>query len=258
MRVLSKNIIVLGDKKVGKTSLLAKLTKSKTVINYISTFGSDYSYYSTQAEDLKYMFGFWDTNGNEVNNRSLSSVIYQICDSLIFVISFKHIDSLMSISKWVEHAEDKVKFINEPPNRKISRVLIITHSDANEKEFSIEEAKKHCLKYSFDHVITFSIFNSNAQEINLLLANLFPDIGDQLISQQKVQSKASFYSSYNDSTMIESRLLNSNFNEELLFKNARSSKSEKLTSNKSKYKKLFTKQSAKLSVPTMKASCLWC
>lgn len=58
-------VSVIGDGRVGKTSLIRRFTKGNFDTNYTTTIGAQFSQYNKQIEDDKITLLFWDIAGQD-------------------------------------------------------------------------------------------------------------------------------------------------------------------------------------------------
>ena len=93
-------ITVVGDGKVGKTSLIKKFTKGAFKKDYIRTIGAQFSVYDQEIEDAKIRLLFWDIAGQDefnflrpsfFKNSRAAIIVYSLEDNNLGKNSFNHI-----------------------------------------------------------------------------------------------------------------------------------------------------------------------
>ena len=95
-------ITVIGDGRVGKTSLIKKFTQGSFKKDYVKTIGAQFSVYDKEMGDDKVRLIFWDIAGQDVfhflrpsffNNSKAAIIVYSLEDNTLGLESFKHISN---------------------------------------------------------------------------------------------------------------------------------------------------------------------
>jgi len=98
-------IIVVGDKKVGKTSLIKRFIQGIFITDYVKTIGAQYFVYNKEIEGNRIRSLFWDIAGGDVN-RFLRPSFFKNSKAAIIVYSLEDNklgeESLKQISKWYQ------------------------------------------------------------------------------------------------------------------------------------------------------------
>ncbi|MFX1277812.1 MAG: Rab family GTPase [Promethearchaeota archaeon] len=93
-------IVVIGDGRVGKTTLIQKFTKSTFKEEYIKTIGADLSNYDYVIDNDKIRLQFWDIAGQDkfhflrpsfFNKSRAGIIVYSLEDNKLGQESFKNI-----------------------------------------------------------------------------------------------------------------------------------------------------------------------
>ena len=93
-------ITVIGDGRVGKTSLIKKFTKGSFQKDYIKTIGAQFSNYKQDIEDDRCELVFWDIAGQDefhflrpsfYKNSSAAIIVYSLEENSLGKESFKDI-----------------------------------------------------------------------------------------------------------------------------------------------------------------------
>ena len=93
-------ITVIGDGRVGKTSLIEKFTHGSFKKDYVKTIGAQFSVYDKDIGDDKVRLIFWDIAGQDqfhflrpsfFNNSKAAIIVYSLEDNKLGLESFKHI-----------------------------------------------------------------------------------------------------------------------------------------------------------------------
>jgi len=93
-------ITLVGDGRVGKTSLIQKFTQGEFVEDYIKTIGAQFSIYDAEIEGDKIRLLFWDIAGQDdfnfarpsfFKNSNAAIIVYSLEENDLGINSFKHI-----------------------------------------------------------------------------------------------------------------------------------------------------------------------
>lgn len=157
----NKIIILLGDSKVGKTTLITKLTKNRVDHEYKETFGCDFTNYEISSDNQKINLSIWDSYGKEDVLKILPSKLYKIAKAFIIVVSYSDRASLINVGKWNSHIRN---FITDDSN--IPIIVMINKADIQNKEFTREEAFVYIKNYEIPYIYESSIYGNVKIVIN--------------------------------------------------------------------------------------------
>ena len=142
---LKFKIIVIGESRVGKTSLIKRYTKDQFGGVYLTTVGIDFQDKTIEIEDKKVKLQVWDTAGQE-RFRNVAKNYFQSSNGFLLVFDITDKESFQKLNDfWIGqlkmHAPEKAK-----------SVLVGNKSDlAGQRQVSIEDAeefaKDNNLKY---------------------------------------------------------------------------------------------------------------
>ena len=129
----STKVIVVGEHKAGKTSLIRKALDPKFQSEeYEPTIGFEFFNLVVKAEDKKINMKIWDTCGQEVY-RAIVSSFYRGTDLACLVFSMTNRQSFITLEEWLSDLREEIN-----PNAPI--FLIGTKNDLEEnKEVEITE-----------------------------------------------------------------------------------------------------------------------
>ncbi len=133
-------VTVIGDGKVGKTSLIKKFTKGSFKKDYVKTIGAQFSVYDENINNDKIRLLFWDIAGQDTfhflrpnffKNSRAAIIVYSLEDNKFGKESFKHISTWYDdISKFCENIPfvifgNKVDLVDEAKldNSKIQEII---------------------------------------------------------------------------------------------------------------------------------------
>ena len=108
-------VTVIGDGRVGKTTLIKRFTQGSFKKDYVKTIGAQFSVYNQEIEGDKIRLLFWDIAGQDTfhflrpsffKNSKAAIIVYSLEDNKFGEESFKH------ISDW---HEDIIKHCGDIP-----------------------------------------------------------------------------------------------------------------------------------------------
>ena len=164
-------IMVLGESRVGKTSLIKKYTKDQFGGVYLTTVGMDFQDKIIDIEDKKVRLQIWDTAGQE-RFRNVTKSYFQSSHGFVLVYDITDETTFDKTNFWM----DQIK-LNGIENAKL--ILVGNKCDLiNERKVSIEEGEKRAK----DNNIKF--FESSAKE-GTNVNELFLELGKLIYQDSK-------------------------------------------------------------------------
>jgi len=160
-------VILTGDFKVGKTSLIRRFVENNFKEDYISTIGVEISKKSIiMDESTKLNFVLWDIGGQIGQIRPYRQRFYDGANAA-FIIVDRTRDHLDSIKTWLKDIKESV-----PSN--IPIVIVGNKSDLNEEVVITEEQIKVIAKQLDLHfIVTSAKTGENVNEAFLYIAYRF-------------------------------------------------------------------------------------
>ena len=157
-------IMVLGESKVGKTSLIKRFTKDQFGGVYLTTVGMDFQDKIIEIEDKKIRLQVWDTAGQE-RFRNVTKSYFQSSHGLLVVYDITDKESFEKINFWMKNIKE-----NAPENAKL--ILVGNKCDlANERQVSYEEGEKKASNYNIKFFESSAKDGTNVNELFFYLAN---------------------------------------------------------------------------------------
>jgi Ras-related protein Rab-21 len=95
-------VVILGEGRVGKTSLLLRYVKGEFSDKQESTFNASYldkEVRNSREEVVK--LSLWDTAGQEIFN-SITPIYYREADAALVVYDITFAESFNKVQKWME------------------------------------------------------------------------------------------------------------------------------------------------------------
>ena len=157
-------IMVLGESKVGKTSLIKRYTKDQFGGVYLTTVGMDFQDKIIEIEDKKVRLQVWDTAGQE-RFRNVTKSYFQSSHGLLVVYDITDRESFEKINFWMENIKN-----NAPENAKL--ILVGNKCDlANERKVTIEDGENKARNYNIKFFESSAKDGTNVNELFFYLAN---------------------------------------------------------------------------------------
>ena len=157
-------IMVLGESKVGKTSLIKRFTKDQFGGVYLTTVGMDFQDKIIEIEDKKVRLQVWDTAGQE-RFRNVTKSYFQSFQGFVLVYDIANKRSFEKINFWMDNIKN-----NAPENAKL--ILVGNKCDlANERQVSYEEGEKKASNYNIKFFESSAKDGTNVNELFFYLAN---------------------------------------------------------------------------------------
>ena len=102
MQSYKMNIIIVGDGKVGKTSILKRFDKRQFQQQHIRTIGVDFIQAQYKAKDeTEVQVKLWDTAGQD-RFRNLTYQFYRQADGIIITFDLTSVESFKNTRTWIQ------------------------------------------------------------------------------------------------------------------------------------------------------------
>ena len=181
-------IMVIGESKVGKTSVIKKYTKNQFGGVYLTTVGVDFQNKMIQIDDLKIRLQIWDTAGQE-RFRNVTKNYFKSSNGFLLIYDITDKGSLEHLNFWSEQIT-----LNAP--KKTKCVLVGNKCDLEDlREVSKEEGKNYAEKNKIKFFETSAKDGTNIKEVFEYLSNEIykeqkNDIRNYTSSSSQVLSKS--------------------------------------------------------------------
>lgn len=174
-------IVVIGDGRVGKTSLIQKFTRSSFKEDYTKTIGAHLSNYDYQINEDKIRLQFWDIAGQDkfhflrpsFFNRSRAGIIvYSLEENKLGVESFKNIHD------WYDEIK---KYCGDIPIMIFAnKVDLIDENQVNESSIKELVEENNLLGYRITSAKTGNGVTDAFNDLIETLYNKFKSLSDEL------------------------------------------------------------------------------
>lgn len=103
---VSCKILILGESKVGKSSILNQFTDKIFTENLPPTLGIDYKIMKINVDDVDVKLQIWDTAGQE-RFRSITESFYRGCHGVLLVFDLSDRDTFEKVKAWIVSIHEK-------------------------------------------------------------------------------------------------------------------------------------------------------
>jgi len=164
----TSKLILTGDFKVGKTSLIKRFVENLFSESYISTIGVEISKKTVvMDEDTKINFVLWDIGGQISSMAPYRHRFYEGSSAAFIVIDRTRPNNLESVKTWYDDIKKSVL-------RDIPVVIVGNKSDLQDKLVITEEEIKIVAKeLGFHYILTSALTGENVNEAFLYIAYRF-------------------------------------------------------------------------------------
>ena len=189
-------ILIIGDSRVGKTSLLLKYVEKLFPEEHISTIGVEYKEKNIIKDDFNIKLQIWDTAGQE-RFRSITKNIYKNTNCVLFVYDITNMESFKNVKHWIKDTENIDKDI---------KGIIIGNKTDLEKErvISKKDLDEIGNKYKMAVLETSAKNGKNVNEcFELLVDELFKDKSKEEIKEMYIRKTKSDLSITTKSSKVQ-------------------------------------------------------
>lgn len=158
---LSLKIIVIGDYKAGKTSLIRRFTEKTFKVSWNSTVGFDVSKKILNIDGRFIMnLAIWDTGGFTSQISPAKVKIFKLADAAIIVLDKTEQDKLKITKKWYNEIIKSIPY-------EIPIFLVVTKNDINliDSQLDLKDIEGFSEKYHIDYFLVSAKTGENVDEL---------------------------------------------------------------------------------------------
>ncbi|KAL4452817.1 hypothetical protein ABPG74_002382 [Tetrahymena malaccensis] len=180
-KILESKVILLGEARVGKSSIINRFINDQFDPNSKpTTIGGNQQAYSDKIIQVfnggKIKINLWDTAGQEIFS-SIVSVYYKSAQAAIVVFDLTDRNTINKAHKWIQEVQNN----NETKDCKI--ILVGNKQDKNnERQIKTEEGQEIAKQYKIKYYETSAKNAFNIKE-------LFSDLAEELYTDNKNANK---------------------------------------------------------------------
>ena len=150
-------IMIIGESKIGKTSLISRYCNNEFYGAYLSTIGIDFQIKNIMLNNKKIRLQIWDTAGEE-RYRNIAKNYFQSSDGFIVVYDISNSDSFDKLDNWIEQ-------IKNNSQEKSKMILFGNKSDLEDiRQVSKEEGEEYARKNNLSFFEVSAKEGTNVQE----------------------------------------------------------------------------------------------
>lgn len=153
-------IVIIGDLKVGKTSIFRKYTQNIFDENYKSSNVIDFSKKKIIYDNNLYNLFIWDTCGDRTQ-QSISRSYYRGPRAFILVFDLSSKESFNNLTYWLDEIYNY--------SHKYITVLLIGNKTDNIRQVTQDEAFNFSMKYNMSYLETSVKENYNITDLFIIL-----------------------------------------------------------------------------------------
>jgi len=171
-------VVVLGDKGVGKTSLVLRFIEGYFIAKQQSTIGAFFlTKMISAANGTKCKMQLWDTAGQE-RFRAMAPMYYRNAAAAIICFDITNEDSFAKMKEWVEELQSNV-----PADQNITLAIACNKCDCEESRV-VEKARAE----EFGERVGAVVFETSAKA-NIGVEDLFKRVTEEVLTKKGVNSK---------------------------------------------------------------------
>ncbi|MFX1453486.1 MAG: GTP-binding protein [Promethearchaeota archaeon] len=183
----SIKIIVVGDFKAGKSSVIKRFVEDKFTEAHIPTIGFQISKKILTIENINIRFSIWDTGGLISQIPPTKDKIYNHADAALIVVDKTKTNYIKSIKKWYID-------INNSVSKKIPIIIVGTKTDKNVDIKLNEDGIKALVKeYSIPFISTSAKTGKNIDQVFI---DLNHSIVDELTKLEPYETRSKYKNYY--------------------------------------------------------------
>ena len=150
-------LMVIGDKNVGKTSLIKRFCQNEFDNAFITTIGIDFQIKNINMNNKKIKIQIWDTAGQE-RYRVMAKSYYNSSDGFIIVYDITKRESFNQINNWID------QIVNSAPNYSKSIIFGNKNDLKDMRQVQINEGKELAKQNNFKFYETSAKDSNNINE----------------------------------------------------------------------------------------------
>ena len=157
---ISCKVLILGESKVGKSSILNRFTEGVFTENLPPTLGIDYKIMKMVVDDTDVKLQIWDTAGQE-RFRAITESFYRGCHGVILVFDVSDKETFEKVKGWIRNIKEKA-------GKNVEILLVgnkIDLKDANGVDLvDMEEIEQLALENEITHFLVSAKEDINIKE----------------------------------------------------------------------------------------------
>eukprot|EP00249_Psilotum_nudum_P007142 c20338_g1_i1 orf=319-930(-) len=174
---LTFKIVLLGDGRVGKTSLVLRYVNNIFSEKQTATVQASYLNKRLNIDDTVVTLAIWDTAGQE-RFHALGPIYYRDADAALLVYDIMDRDSFNRVKSWV-------KELRQMASKDIILAIACNKSDLDrQRKFDLQDSERYATSIGASHFVT-------SAKLNVGIDDAFNDIARRLLEQMKSKESSS-------------------------------------------------------------------
>ena len=150
-------IMIIGESKTGKTSLISRYCNNEFYGAYLSTIGIDFQIKNIILNNKNIRLQIWDTAGEE-RYRNIAKNYFQSSDGFIIVYDISNSESFYKLDDWIEQIKNNAQETSK-------MILFGNKSDMEDsRQVSKEEGEEYARKNNLSFFEVSAKEGTNVQE----------------------------------------------------------------------------------------------
>lgn len=151
-------VVTVGETKVGKTSILLRLTEEKFNDKCSPTIGIDFKTKVSIINNVPVRINIWDTAGQE-KYRHLTAQYFKRANGILLVYDVNCSDSFSKVPLWLEQIKTYINF------KQVSIILLGNKIDINNREVTTQQGLKLANKLDLKFIEVSALSNININTV---------------------------------------------------------------------------------------------
>jgi small GTP-binding protein len=158
-------VMLIGDSKVGKTSIMNCFSDSMFSMIAMPTIGIDFKIRPLDLNGKRIKLQIWDTAGQE-RFQTITSSYYRGAMAIMLVYDVTCLESFKNVAKWMRNIDENAK-------EDVIKFIVGNKCDmADEREVAMEAGMKVANQYGVRFIETSAKTNRNISEVFIEVATL--------------------------------------------------------------------------------------
>ena len=173
-------LLIIGDSKVGKTSILMRFAQEKFIEQYLATIGIDFFIKDVIINERKIHVKIWDTAGQE-RYKSLTQGFFKNAQGLIIVYDVSSQDSFENLKFWIKSIHTNVI-----DSENIPGIILGNKIDIIERVVDKEKAEEYAKSSNYKY---FEVSAKTGEGIDNSMKYLIQKVIEVLDKKEEAEKK---------------------------------------------------------------------
>ncbi len=162
-RTFIHKVVLLGDGRVGKTSLRRKYMGEGFQVEYLNTIGADFAYFQERVGDDNYKWSIWDLAG-QPKFENVRPMFYAGTLGTLLCFDTTRVETLNNLDKWVDELVRNTYSEGTPIVVVATKIDIYEEGKEGHVKFDEVEAYVNKLRTRFEGRFDIKMIKTSAKE----------------------------------------------------------------------------------------------